>query len=73
MIVIDIETSGIDSNRHSIVSIGAVDFLHPERRFSGECRVWEGALISEESLLINGYNQEEITDVRKQTDEDLLK
>jgi len=73
MIVVDIETSGIDPDRHSIVSIGAVDFSHPERRFYEECRVWEGALISEEALLINGYTEVEITDVRKQTDEDLLK
>ena len=73
MIVIYIETSGIDSNRHSIVSIGAVDFLHPERRFYEECRVWEGALISEEASVITGYTEEQITDVRKQKDEELLK
>ena len=27
MIVVDIEASGVDYNKHSIVSIGALDFL----------------------------------------------
>lgn len=73
MIVVDVETTGIDSDRHSIVSIGAVDFLHPEKRFYEECRIWEGALITDEALVINGYTREEVVDKNKQTLEDVLK
>ena len=37
MIVIDLETSGIDPMEHSILSLGAVDFDNPEYFFYGEC------------------------------------
>ena len=73
MIVVDTETTGIDSDRHSIVSIGAVDFLHPERRFYEECRIWDGAIISDEALAINGYTREQVTDPNKQSVEELLR
>jgi len=39
MIVADIEATGLDPRKHSILSIGAVDFEHPERQFYGECRI----------------------------------
>ncbi|MEI6480047.1 MAG: 3'-5' exonuclease [bacterium] len=73
MIVVDVETTGVDPDRHSIVSIGAVDFLHPERRFYEECRIWDGAIISDEALAINGYTREEVTDIKKQSLEEILK
>ena len=72
MIVVDVETTGIDPDRHSIVSIGAVDFLHPERRFYEECCVWAGAHISEEALVINGYTKEQVTDASKKSLEEIL-
>ena len=40
MIVIDIEASGTEWAKHSILSIGALDFEHPENRFYEECRIW---------------------------------
>ena len=43
MIVIDIEGSGVEYAKHSIVSIGALDFDNPTNRFYGECRIWEAA------------------------------
>ena len=73
MIVVDLEMSGVDADKHSIVSIGAVDFLHPERRFYEECRIWEGAEIADEALAINGYTYEELVDVRKQTEEEAVR
>ena len=72
MLMIDIEASGTDSRVHGILSIGAVDFLNPERQFYGECRLWEGARIMEEALEVNGFTYEEVTDIEKQSEEELL-
>ena len=36
MIIIDAEMSGLSPLKNSIVSLGAVDFAHPERKFYGE-------------------------------------
>ena len=33
MIIVDVETTGIDPEKHSIVSIGAVDFSNPSNEF----------------------------------------
>lgn len=62
MIVVDVETTGLDPAWHSIVSIGAVDFADPTRQFYRECRVWEGAQISPEALAVNGFTVEQVTD-----------
>src|SRR3990167_7954681 len=50
MIIIDVEASGTEYTKHSIVSLGAVDFSDPTRRFYGECRIWDGAHIMEGAL-----------------------
>lgn len=65
MIVADVEATGLDPHKHSILSIGAVDFLHPERQFYGECRMWEGARIMSDALDVNGFTKEECEDPKK--------
>ncbi|HMO77760.1 MAG TPA: 3'-5' exonuclease [Candidatus Paceibacterota bacterium] len=72
MIVIDIEGSGTNYEKHSVVSIGAVDFSNPENRFYGECRIWDGAHIMEGALEVNGYTETEITDPKKQPEAELV-
>lgn len=72
MIIVDVEASGIDPQKCSLVSVGAIDFDTPERRFYEECRVWDGAHIEEEALKVNGFTREQITDAKKQTDRELL-
>ena len=78
MIVVDVETTGIDARKHSIVSIGAVEFEKSENQFYEECRIWEGAEIFEGgqgdgdrvyvgSLDINGFTKEQITDPNKKS------
>ena len=59
MIVADIEASGLDFRKNSIVSIGAVDFEDPKRQFYAEPRIWDGAECNLESLAINGFTEEE--------------
>lgn len=71
MIVVDVETTGLDPKKYSIVSIGAVDFKNPDRQFYAECKVWDGALVSEESLEINGFTEEQVRDTAKKSLEEI--
>ena len=79
MIVVDVETTGIDPKKHAILSIGAVEFENPENQFYGECRIWEGAEIMEaegdlkSALEINGFTREEIRDPKKNSQKQLMK
>ena len=73
MIVIDIEASGVDYKKHSIVSLGAVDFSNPDNRFYGECQIWEGAHIMNEALAVCGFSEAEITDKNKKTESELVR
>ncbi len=72
MLVIDVETTGLDPNKYSILSIGAVDFDNPKRQFYGECKTWEGAIISEDSLEINNFTEEDARDPKKKSLESLM-
>lgn len=72
MLVLDIEASGTEYHKHSIVSLGALDFHNPEYRFYEECRIWDGAHVMEEALEVCGFSEEEITDPKKQTEAELI-
>lgn len=72
MIVADIEATGIDFHKHSLLSIGAVDFEHPERQFYGECRMWDGASIMSDALAVNGFTKQDCTDSRRQSMKELM-
>lgn len=73
MIVIDIEASGTNYNKHSIVSLGALDFDNPTNRFYGECKIWSGAHIDEGALAVNGFSEAEITDANKMSEGELTR
>ncbi|MEK6823874.1 MAG: 3'-5' exonuclease [Nanoarchaeota archaeon] len=72
MIVLDIETTGVYPEKNSMVSIGAVDFSKPENQFYAECRIWEGAEITQEALNINGFTKEQITNTNKHSLEEAV-
>lgn len=72
MIVIDVETTGTNPHKHSIVSIGAVDFYKPSEQFLEECKIWEGAHVEHEALVINGYSEQEISDPKKKSEAELV-
>lgn len=72
MIVVDIEASGTDYHKHSIVSVGALDIANPTNRLYEECRVWDGAHIEDEAMKVNGFTRAEITDPGKQSEADLV-
>ena len=72
MLILDTECSGLRPDRHSILSLGALDFRNPDNRFYGECRVWDGAEIMEEALGVNGFTHEQATDQTKQSEAELV-
>ena len=72
MLVVDVEASGTDPRKHSIVSVGALDLSNPTNRFYEECRIWEGAHVMDEALTVNGFSLSQITDESKQTEADLV-
>ena len=67
MIIADIEASGLDPRKNSIVSIGAIDFDAPKRQFYAEPRIWDGAECNLESLAVNGFTEEECSDPTKKS------
>lgn len=73
MIIVDSEWSGVDPAKHSILSIGALDFYNPSNQFYGECRVWDGAHINDEALQVNGFTREQCEDRSKMSEAELMK
>ncbi len=73
MLVLDIEASGLEYDKSSIVSLGALDFDNPDNRFYAECKVWDGAHISDEALEVNGFTKEEILDSNKMSEGELIR
>lgn len=79
MIIVDVETTGVHPEKHAILSIGAVDFSHPEKQFYEECYIWEGAQVMQEgeeglngALLINGFTEENIRDKNKNSQKEII-
>lgn len=73
MIVVDGEFSGLDPNKHAILSLGAIDMNDPEREFYGECRLPEWATTHPIAMQINGFTDEQIQDQNKPTLGELVK
>lgn len=72
MIVLDIETTGTDPRRYSIIEVGAIDFDCPGNYFNERCSIWDGAEIDFKALDINGLTLEEIQDKAISTQKELL-
>lgn len=72
MIVLDIETTGLDPDLHGIVSIGAIDLGNPNDTFYEECRIREGEKIDDNALEVNGFTMDECRDKAKQSTRDLI-
>lgn len=72
MLILDIEATGTNAHKHSILSIGAIDSNNPTNRFYGECRIWLGAHVMDEALVINGFTLEQINDQSKMSEGQLV-
>ncbi|MFA7309289.1 MAG: exonuclease domain-containing protein [Candidatus Paceibacterota bacterium] len=71
MIAVDVEATGTEPTKHSIVSIGALDVENPTNRFYMECRMWDGAHVMEGALAVNGFTMTQIKDPAKASEADL--
>ena len=72
MIVLDIETTGLDPEIHGLLSIGAIDLQNPSESFYEECRIREGEKIDDNALDVNGFTLDECRDKNKQSTRDLI-
>ncbi len=73
MIVVDVETTGTNSVKHSLISIGAVDMLRPQDTFYEECYIWENAHVDPEALEVNGMTEEQIRDTSKFSEKEIIR
>lgn len=71
MIILDLETSGIDFVKCGIWQIGAID-LETNEDFFGECRIDDDDTITEESLKVTGKTEAELRNKKKQSQKELL-
>lgn len=66
MLVIDVETTGLDPIKNGLASIGAVDMNDPiPRTFYGTCYVPDNKIITPEALEVNGFTLEQLKDKNK--------
>jgi DNA polymerase III epsilon subunit-like protein len=72
MIAVDVESSGTEAHKHSILSVGAIDMDNPTRQFYEECRAWDGAKLEDGAFAVNGFTVESATDPAKQTEAELV-
>lgn len=71
MIVVDLETSGLDSSKCGIWQIGAVDIFTKEEFFQ-ESRIDEEDVVVKEALIVTGKTEAELRDSSKQSQKKLL-
>lgn len=67
MIVVDVETTGLNAYKNSIVSIGAVEFENPKNQFYDECYVEDDIEIDPGALQVNGFSLEQVKDRTKKS------
>jgi len=72
MIIVDIETSGLDPEKHGICEIGAIDFFNPRNTFFQESRIDEDELIDENALMVNGKSFSELRDYEKPSQKSMI-
>lgn len=73
MIVADMEATGLDHNRHSIISIGSIEFENPKNQFYMECKPFEGADIDDEGIAVAGFTREQLKEKDRVPLTDMIK
>ncbi len=65
MIILDLETTGTDPQKHAIIDLAAMDFDNPSYVFHQPVRIFSKAEIQDEALAYNGFTLEEIKDPKR--------
>ena len=72
MIIVDVETTGIDTKENSFIEIGAIDFENPQNRFYVDCQARPGCKISDYALKLNGHTEESLYNSSKPSQREAL-
>ena len=72
MIIVDVETTGMDTRLCSLLSIGAVEFERPENQLYIECRIFDGAHCDKQASEIHGFTDPQMRDLSKKTDREAV-
>jgi len=72
MIVLDMETSGLDLVKSGIWQIGAIDLNNPKDQFIEEARIDDWDLISDGALKVTGKTEQELRDPKKQSQKEMF-
>ncbi len=73
MLVVDVETTGTDPRKHSILSIGAVDFSNPQNEFYEECAAFPEAHVADDALEVNGRPKDKVFDPTLKSEAEIVK
>lgn len=71
MIVIDLETTGLNPKKHQMVSLGAVDYKTGQT-FYDDCRIYSSDEIDPEALKVNGFTEDWVRDKHLMTPKQLF-
>lgn len=72
MIVLDIESSGIDTGRCGIWQIGSIDLNNPKNYFLKEARIDDEDMVMQGALELTGKTEKELRDHKKQSQKQLI-
>ncbi len=72
MIVVDVEATWLDTQKCSILSIGAVNFFDIQEQFYDECDPRDWAFIQQEALKINWFDLWEKNNSQKLSEAELI-
>ena len=71
MIILDIETTGL-THYCGICEIGAINLDNPNDYFLQDCRIDKGDIVTEEALKVNGRTREQLYDISKQSQKQII-
>jgi DNA polymerase III epsilon subunit-like protein len=72
MIVLDIETSGINTGDCGIWQIGAIELENPNNYFIEEARIDDEDVVTKSALVVTGKTEKELRDTKKQPQKQLI-
>lgn len=70
-LVVDVETTGLNPDRHSLIQIGVEDVM-TAATFATDCRVWEGSEWSEGAAVVHGKSLDWCIDPVKPTEAEAI-